>query len=351
MYTSADMREWEYRGYLYECDYGLYPEQGAHWECVVMLPISTKDGSKTKYILFDCPQYTVDGYVVECYYWIGTFDKETCRFIPDDHKPRLFDMGRGVYTGQNGFCFLTEEDIAAGKTAYEQGRTVIYAIAQGKDAGTAQNYDAGWAHNFAIPLELWLADNGNEVIREPIKELESVREETLYSYSGEGKTADALNSEISSIRGDLLEIRATFTLEPNAENYSGGISVRYNPNTVDTMTERTDICFSEKGVYIERNKASLLDYVSKTPSHTWNNTSREFSVIILLDRSMLEVYVNGVMSFTTRVYPKYGDSDYLRVFDNNSGIRFTSFEVYRMGSAYSETVTPPYYGNVGNLGD
>ncbi len=102
---------------------------------------------------------------------------------------------------------------------------------------------------------------------------------------------------------------------------------------------------------IERNKASLLDYVSKTPSHTWKNTSREFSVIILLDRSMLEVYVNGVMSFTTRVYPKYGDSDYLRVFDNNSGIRFTSFEVYRMGSAYSETVTPPYYGNVGNLGD
>ncbi|MDE7264799.1 MAG: glycoside hydrolase family 32 protein [Clostridia bacterium] len=160
VYTSTDMREWESRGYLYECDYNLYPEQGAHWECVVMLPISTKDGSQTKYILFDCPQYTVDGYTVECYYWIGTFDKVNCRFIPDDHKPQLFDMGRGVYTGQNGYCFLTEEDIANGKTSYEQGRTVIYAIAQGKDAGTAQNYDAGWAHNFAIPLELWLSDNG-----------------------------------------------------------------------------------------------------------------------------------------------------------------------------------------------
>ncbi len=351
VYTSTDMREWESRGYLYECDYNLYPEQGAHWECVVMLPISTKDGSQTKYILFDCPQYTVDGYTVECYYWIGTFDKVNCRFIPDDHKPQLFDMGRGVYTGQNGYCFLTEEDIANGKTSYEQGRTVIYAIAQGKDAGTAQNYDAGWAHNFAIPLELWLSDNGTEVIREPIKELQSVRQETLYSYSGAGKTADAINSEISSIRGDLLEIRATFTLSPTAEEYSGGISVRYNPNTVNLQTERTDICFSNAGVYVERNKSSLLDYVSKTPSHTWENTSREFSVTILLDRSMLEVYVNGVMSFTTRIYPKYGDSDYLRLFDNNSGIRFTSLEIYRMGSAYSETVTPAYYGNTGNLGD
>lgn len=351
VYTSTDMREWQSRGYLYECDYNLYPEQGAHWECVVMLPITTKDGSQTKYILFDCPQYTVDGYTVECYYWIGTFDKENCRFIPDDHKPRLFDMGRGVYTGQNGFCFLTEEDKAAGKTSYEQGRTVIYAIAQGKDAGTAQNFDAGWAHNFAIPLELWLSDDGTEVIREPIKELQSVRKETLYEYNGAGKSADAINSEISSIRGDLLEIRATFTVEPTAAEYSGGISVRYNPNTVDTLTERTDICFTNSGVYIERNISSLLDYVAKTPSHKWNNVSRQFDVIILLDRSMLEVYVNGVMSFTTRIYPKYGDSDYLKIFDKNSGISFTSFTVYKMGSAYSDTVTPAYYGNVGNLGN
>lgn len=351
VYTSTDMREWQSRGYLYECDYNLYPEQGAHWECVVMLPITKKDGSETKYILFDCPQYTVDGYTVECYYWIGTFDKESCRFIPDDHKPRLFDMGRGVYTGQNGFCFLTDEDRAAGKTAYEQGRTVIYAIAQGKDAGTAQNFDAGWAHNFAIPLELWLSDDGREVIREPIKELNSVRQETLYSYDGDGKTADEINSDISSIRGDLLEIRATFTLEPVSDNYSGGISVRYNPNTVDLQTERTDIIFGNTGVYVERNKASLVDYVSKQPSHTWENFAREYSVTILLDRSMLEVYVNGVMSFTTRIYPKYGDSDMLRVFDDNSGIRFKSLQIYRMGSAYSDTVTPAYYGNTGNLAD
>ena len=66
---------------------------------------------------------------------------------------------------------------------------------------------------------------------------------------------------------------------------------------------------------------------------------------------MLEVYVDGVISFTTRIYPKYGDSDYLAVFDNNANIKFTEFTVYQMGSAYSDTVTPPYYGNMGNLGD
>ena len=350
VYTSQNMREWEHRGYLYECDYGRYPEQGAHWECVVMFPISTKDGSKTKYILFDCPQYTVDGYIVDCYYWIGTFDKATCRFIADDDQPKLFDLGRGVYTGQNGYCFLTEEDIQAGKTKYEQGRTVIYAIAQGKDAGTDQNYTAGWAHNFAIPLELWLADNGTEVIREPIKETQSLRKETLYSYNGEGKTADEINNEISQIRGDLLEIRAKIKLAPTNSQYSAGIFVRYNPNVVDGKTERTEIRFCNDGVLVERNQSSLLDYVNRQPSHTWNRVKNEYEVTILLDRSMLEVYVDGLMSFTTRIYPKYGNSDYLRVFDNNANVKFTELTIYRMGSAYRDTVTPAYYGNMGNLG-
>ena len=351
IYTSENMREWTHRGYIYQCDYNRYPEQGAHWECVVMLPISTKDGSKTKYIMFDCPQYTVDGYIVDCYYWIGTFDKNTCRFIADDDRPKLFDLGRGVYTGQNGYCFLTEEDIANGKTKYEQGRTVIYSIAQGKDAGTAQNYTAGWAHNFAIPLELWLSDDGREIIREPIKEIESLRMETLYEYKGEGKTASEVNAEIASIRGDTLEIRAKIKLAPTAPDYSSGFYVRYNPNVVNNQTERTEIVFSNGGVFIDRNKSSLLDYVNRQPSLTWDRVKNEYEVIILLDRSMLEVYVDGLMSFTTRIYPKYGDSDYLRVFDNNANIKFTELTIYRMGSAYSDELVPPYYGNVGNLGE
>lgn len=348
IYTSYDMREWEYQGYLFECDYVKYPQQGAHWECVVMLPISTRDGSVTKYILFDCPQYTVDGYIVDCYYWIGEFDKNACRFIADDPEPRLFDMGRGVYTGQNGYCFRTEEDIENGKK-YEQGRTVIYAIAQGKDAGTAQNATAGWAHNFAIPLELRLSDDGRDVVRAPIAETESLRGETLYAHSGSAKSASEINAEIAEIRGDMLEIRATLTLEPTAETYKGGISVRYNKNVVDNATEHTDIVFSETGVYVDRAASSLLEYVSKQESYKWNKVARQYEVTVLLDRSMLEVYVDGLMSFTTRIYPKYGNSDYLHLFDENAGVKVTSLTVYRMKGAFKENVTPAYYGNVGNL--
>ena len=66
---------------------------------------------------------------------------------------------------------------------------------------------------------------------------------------------------------------------------------------------------------------------------------------------MLEIYVNGIMSFTTRIYPKYGDSDYLRLFDENATMRVTSMTVRKMKGSYDGEVVAPYYGNTGNLAD
>lgn len=345
IYRSLNMREWEYKGYLFEIDYGLYPEQGIHWECVVLLPIHTKDGSKTKYILFDTPQYPTSDSIVECYYWIGEFDKQTCRFIADDDKPRLFDYGRGIYTGQNGFCYLTDEEAASGKT-YEQGRSILYAIAQGKEAGTTHNAYAGWAHNFAIPLELYLSDDGKDVVREPIREIECLYDEELYSYEGDGKSVSDMNEEIKNIRGDTLEIKFKIELDPHAEDYSCGINLRFNPNVSNSKAEKTELLFTNKGVYVNRAKSS---YVALNPTNTWENTARTYEVTILLDRSMVEIYINGIVSFTTRVYPKYGDSDYLSFFDQDANLKIKALTVRKMKSAYQEVMTPPYYENTGNL--
>ena len=355
VYTSQNMHEWTHHGYLYECPYPEYDIAGEHWECVVMLPISTKDGKTTKYVLFDCPQYArgENAPLVECYYWIGTFNKQTCRFIPDSHEPRLFDIGTATFTGQNGYCFLTDEQKEAGMT-YEQGRTVLYSIAQGKDAGTGLNYYAGWAHNFSFPLELWLSDDGNEVIREPIKEIESLYGKVEYEYDGAGTTAAQINSEIGEIRGDTIKIDATVTLAPSADNYSAKIGVRYNLNTSLEGTERTFITFSNGKVSLDRLQSTLRPGVDTQSLHDWAfGDVREFDITVLLDRSMLEVYINGTVSATMRIYPHYGDSDYIRLFDENAGMVIKKFKITQMKSAYSKdgSITPPYYGNTGNLAD
>ena len=350
MFRSTDMRNWEYKGFTFEVSYQDYPEQGKHWECCIMLPISTEDGSVTKYIFMDSPQYTVPDRIVDTYYWIGTFNKTTCRFIPDDPKPRLFDHGRGIYTGQTGFCYLTDEEREAGITNYEDGHSVIISLAQGKDGGTDQNIVAGWAHNLAMPVEIKLANNLRDVIRRPVSAIDTLYKSTLYDYEGTGISANALKEEIKNIRSDMYQIEASFTLDPVGE-YESGVYVRYNPTitSIGDLTERTLITFKNNEIFVNRSQSTLLSYPIKVDTYHFFNDSREFNIRILVDRSQLEIYVNDIETITTRIYPKYGDSDYISLLDNGGNMTFTKFKVTQMKGMLKDDVEPAYYGNVGNL--
>ena len=349
MFRSTDMRNWEYKGFTFECDYQAYPEQGKHWECCVMLPIRSEDGSIRKYIFFDSPQYTVDGFVVDTYYWIGTFNKDTCRFIADDPKPRLFDHGKGTYTGQTGFCYITDEERANGVTNYEDGHSVIISLAQGKDAQTDQNKIAGWAHNLAFPVEIYLTPDGKDVIRRPVEAVSTLYKEVLYEYEGTGLTASELANNIKDIRSDMYEIKASFTLAPTAGEYNGGIYVRYNQTENMYGTERTAIRFSQRGIYVDRLQSTLLEYPNKGDTWVVPMTGTQFDVTIYVDRSQLEVYINDIATITTRIYPKYGDSDHISLFDNSSGIRFQKFKITQMKGCMKDEVEPAYFGNVGDF--
>ena len=49
------------------------------------------------------------------------------------------------------------------------------------------------------------------------------------------------------------------------------------------------------------------------------------------------------------MYPKYEDSDYLRFFAEGCTLTVSDLTIYTLGSAYSDTVTPAYYGNTGSI--
>ena len=64
-----------------------------------------------------------------------------------------------------------------------------------------------------------------------------------------------------------------------------------------------------------------------------------------------KIYIDGKVSFTSRMYPKYEDSDYLSFFAEGCVLSVSDLTIYRLGSAYSDTVTPAYYGNTGSIKD
>ena len=331
VYTSTDMRKWQYRGYLYEN--GEVEQLGIHWECTLMLPVS--NANETKYVLMTIPQFSDNSSTsIDTFYWIGTFDKLTCRFIPDkEYADELhkFDFGDGHFNGQAGFV---DE---------KTGRTVLYGIVQGTDAEST--YYSGWAHNFAFPVELSLSADGRQLLRKPVSEIETLYGETLYEMQSASMNSNSLNEAIKNVRGDLLRIDASFTVNSGGAEYNGGIAVRYNPYSTAEITEQTKIVFSNEGVFIDRTLASAKPNgnIKGFKTLTWETVKDSYELTILMDRSTLEVYVDGVMSFTTRIYPHYGDSDYIKIFEENSSLNFTKFTVRAMKGAYKDEVTPPYY--------
>ena len=347
VFTSTDLHDWDYRGYLYECPYPKYDIAGIHWECTTFLPVSTKDGSIKKYVLFDTPQYASAQAMVESYYWIGTFDKENCRFIPDKDEPTLFDFGTATFNGQTGLCYRTDEDIAAGKT-YEQGRTVVLSIAQGKDAGTTHDYYSGWAHNFSFPVELWLSDDGTKLMRAPIDEISKLEKqgEKLFEYVGDGKTAAELDGELGSVRGDCVKIDISFTIAPQSADYKASIGFRYNHGG----EERTFLNFASGKAKLDRSASTALSGINTISANDYDyGDTRSFDVTILLDRSMVETYINGEASGMLRVYPKYADSNGFKLTDDGAGMLITRLAITEMTSAFSAdgSIVDAYYGNVG----
>lgn len=330
VYTSQNMRNWEYRGYMYE---NPASELGVHWECVNLLPVKNANGVE-KYVLMLIPQLPGEGVkIIDTFYWIGEFDPLTCRFIPDDeYKDTLhkFDYGIGYFNGQAGF--------------YDQNkdRTVLFGIVQGTDSPSTLN--SGWAHSFAFPVTLSLDEDGKTLLREPVEEISNLYGDRLFNLEN-GADADTLNGRIKDIRGDTLKIDAEFTVNGTGD-YEAGIAVRYNPFAPDR--EQTRIVFGRDGVYIDRSLSGGGTNRTQT-TDKWISPDGKFKVTILLDRSSLEVYVNGKISFTVRIYPQYGDSDYLNIFAKNASVTFDKFTVYGMKGAFKDEITPAYYGNAGYL--
>ena len=155
------------------------------------------------------------------------------------------------------------------------------------------------------------------------------------------------------VSNDNQVVFGTFNKIPSKNailTIGNGTGKAFRNNVLEIHTDGS-IVFNNNGVYIDRALSSLYDTVDKSDTGTWRNVKNEYQVTILLDRSMLEVYVDGVISFTTRIYPKYGDSDYLNFFAENVNMTITYLEIISMNSAYTDEMTPPYYGNVGNLAD
>ncbi|HZG85829.1 LamG-like jellyroll fold domain-containing protein [Paenibacillus sp.] len=316
VYTSdGDMTRWTYRGPLYVSDYAKYPYLGVMWELPVLLPLPLRDGDayrpSGKHVLLICPWGP--GAKVEVNYWIGRWDREACRFTPDDEEPGLIDVGDFHFTGPSG--------MADPKT----GRTLLFTIAQGERTPQI-DYDSGWAHGAGLPVSLYLRPDGTLGV-EPIEELRRLRGRQLVDARG---GIEALNERLAAIQGDMLEIRLVFE-DAGARRY--GISLRRSPGG----EEETLLVYDREREWlaVDRGKATLdpAERIGGVQGGTLALGGEPLRLAIYVDKSMIECYANERKSLTTRTYPSRSDALGLRLWADGPAERI-AVEVWEMTPAF-----------------
>lgn len=291
LYSSDDGLRWQNHGFFADYDFGLNPEVGHVWELPVLLPLRDETGSIACHMLLLCAAQ-VEGEIVETYYFLGDWDSQAKTFTKFHEKARLLDLGRGVFTGPSGF--VTPD-----------GRSVLFTIAQGRYT-FMEEIHAGWAHNGGMPVELSIRDGQVRIL--PIREAEGLRKEQIPLSCPE---------DLCHYVGDELCLAYT------ARGDSAAVQLHYGEKLLEIYYDRAAKHLgvrNELGEEIGRWRCGEDDVdIGQEPIH----------FLCYLDRSLLEIYMNGRKAVSLRNYTE--GSRYFTV----SGVP-EQLRLWRMASAYEE---------------
>lgn len=309
---TVDM-DWNYMGPIYEMENPsiLY---GTSWELPILLPVSNKAGTITKYVFLisPAPAGIADNKV---YYFVGDFDVETGKFTPDetfDNQPALLDYGSNVFTGPSAFF-----DPVSGKIC-------LFSIMQDQRNG-AEEGAAGWAHCVGLTRTIWLNDEGTDIKMGPFDTLHSLEDKVLVDI--QGLTLQEANDALSLVKGDLLYIEVTLVSE-GAQEF--GIQVKTDGEK--DMTSYTYLVKDSMIVGDTKNKgsASSVNHVSGPLSLQ----DGKLTMKIYIDRSLVEAFFNDTKSISIRSYSEY-DSQNVELFADGD-IVVENLYVVEMESIYKE---------------
>lgn len=313
-YTTTDdsFKNWVYRGSVYDWDAPTV-KYGTSWELPIILPIKYEDGTDSgKYIFIfsPAPASQADN---EAFYFIGKFDKETYKFIPDYEEPKLIDYGNNVFTGPSGFIDPVS------------GNVTIFSIIQDQRSGNDQ-YISGWAHGAGLTRVLTL-DSDDTLIVKVTPNISNIISDTLLDIKD--KSMEEANQLLQSIKGDVLNIKLKIYNE-NASKF--GIVVRKSTDG----TEKTQLYFDNK-----TNKIGVNTGLSSKKQNVKGVFEGDFSlddnileIDLYLDRSIIEGYFNSKNTITARVYPTLEDALGIELFSEDGDIRIIEMTVSKMKSIY-----------------
>jgi beta-fructofuranosidase len=276
LYRSRDLRQWEY---LHPLCQGRKEETGTIWECPNFFALGDKHVLLISPIPLGKTLYLVGSYIN------GFFTPEM----------------QGVV--DNGGCYYAPQFFTDA-----QGRRLLWGWLWEGRTREAQ-WAAGWAGVMSLPRLLSLRADGS-LASVPAPEVEALRRK--HTRLAEVALAPGELWSPPGVRGNTLEIIATFPpptgplalrLCRSAQGESTRLVqgeeetlLRYDPQTQALSVDRT---------HASNDPATQHDVRSDTVRLA---PGEALQLRVFIDRSVIEVFANGGVALSSRIYPTRADS-------------------------------------------
>jgi beta-fructofuranosidase len=264
LYRSKDLIDWRFLRQLYT---GSEKSSGPFFE----MPIFVKDGDRHGLIVSELPG--------RASYWVGSWKDE--KFTPISSAPRHLELFNHLLSPTP----LIEQD----------GRIVVMGIIP-DERSPKEMWRAGWAHLYSLPRVLSIDDGA--IVQRPHPSLEALCK-PLPPIPSMDLAAGSVH-DLPGVAETSLRIRATLQ---RGQSTSVSLLLRRSPNG----EEQTEILYDwEQGrMVLDRTRSSLDPKVRRDRQETEYVSAEKDTLYldVFLDRSVLEVFVDGRAAFAARIYP------------------------------------------------
>jgi beta-fructofuranosidase len=272
--------------------------------------------------VLDCPDFFKlgDKYVLlflnqGLRYVIGEFKNE--QFYPDKD---------GTMTWGNGAGYAPESLLD------NNGRRIMWAALYDRRTIWGNVDDLvmrhAWDGVLTLPRVLKL-DEHEDLVMEPVEELQSLRTDFVVIKD---LMIDDNEKNLNNIKGDALELK--FSLKPNDASECG-LRILCSPDD----REQTSVSYiADKNlIRVDLSKTSLD---SALMSYRWQETVQNATLVlepaellnfhVFIDKSVLEVFINGKLCLTHKVYPSLEESKEIRLYSLGGIIEVPEFKAWKM---------------------
>ena len=285
LYKSDDLEHWSFVHLLFEGNPAV-DQSGIFWE----MPVFKKMGNKYVLLVNRVPH---KGVPARTQYWIGDFKNE--KFIPDSPIPQNLEVINRL--------------LSPSVVDTPDGQVAAIAIIPDEIGGPA-NYENGWAHLYSMP-RIWNLKDG-KICQSPHPIMKELRKE--YQHFSKQALSNS-NPLVISKEGHQLEMEVTF--HPHDAKQFGFVLCK-NSNKSEYTKIYYDVTKQE--LVVDQTQSSKRKYIPLKirKDAYYLDTSMPVTLHLFVDGSVVEGFINGEDTFTTRIFPLEENSSQVELFADGS---------------------------------